>query len=170
VEHPVASTALVFWFFTALIGLYMTGVAVDFGRPVGESANTHWPTWLMAWHPLTATVFVTMWLVYLNTFDPLLGWLSFGLLIVVAALGDVLLVTWIKDRRAERKATDTYVPEVRNYVPAHHQGVVQQDAPDRVPVTSLTERRIPTIAVYSHGFTASVTILLVLLSCLGVGR
>jgi len=44
-----------------------------------------------------------MWLVYMSTDDDLLGWLSLATLLLVAALGDVVLVTWVQDRRKERK-------------------------------------------------------------------
>jgi hypothetical protein len=46
---------------------------------------------------------------------------------------------------------------------------VQAPAPERVPVTALEERRIPSIAVAVHGLLALVTMVMVLLCALGVG-
>jgi hypothetical protein len=45
---------------------------------------------------------------------------------------------------------------------------VQVTAPDTVPVTELDERRIPSVAVAAHGTLAVITIVMVLLVCLGV--
>jgi len=168
----VASATFVIWLLTALIGAYMSGVAMGLGRPVGDPANTHWPTWLMFVHPTAAFVGLTVWIFFMADGDRLLAWIAFADLVLVAALGDVLLVTWLKDRRAEKRAEGADVREVKmvkNYVPRPQQGVVQAPAPEMVPVTALEERRIPTIAVASHGLLAVVTMAMVLLCALGVG-
>ena len=166
----MASTTLVIWLFTAAGGLYMMGVSVGFGRPVGEPANTHWPSWLMFAHPSLAVGGIAVWIVYMVNGERALAWVAFADLVLVAALGDVLLVTWLKDRRAERRAVQGgAVKEVKNYVPRPEQGQIRPEAPETVPVTALEERRIPSVAVAAHGLLAVLTIVLVLLSALGVG-
>jgi hypothetical protein len=168
----VASTALVIWLVTSLLGAYMMGVSAGLGRPVGDPANTHWPTWLMFAHPTAAAIGVSVWIVYMATGDRVFAWVALADLVLVLGLGDVLLITWLKDRRAEQRAEGGSlddVKRVKNYVPRPRQGRVQAPAPETVPVTALEERRIPTIAVVTHGLLAGLTTLLVLLSALGVG-
>jgi hypothetical protein len=91
----VASAALVIWLVTGSTGLSMMGVAVGFSRPVGEPANTHWPSWLMFAHPTFAGAGVTAWMVYMAYDYRALARVSLADLVLVAALGDVLLVPWL---------------------------------------------------------------------------
>jgi hypothetical protein len=149
----------------------MLGIAMDMGRPKEEPANTHWPSFLMFIHPAFAFAGAVVFFMYLMYDERALAWIAFADLLLVAALGDVLLVSWLKARRGERKAEhgDGPVPMVKNYVPTPRQGEVQVEAPERVPVTALSEQRIPGLAVAAHGALAVVTIVLVLLTALGVG-
>jgi manganese efflux pump family protein len=165
----VASTALVIWLLTALIGLYMFGMSIGIGRPAGERASTHWPSWLMFLHPTMAVAGVVIWIIYMSYGYQALAWLAFADLILVAALGDVLLLVWLKDRRSEQHPQEGQVKRVKNYVPRPRQGRAQHQAPETVAVTELDERRIPPIAVTTHGILAVLTIVLVLLAALGVG-
>lgn len=163
----MASVTLVIWSITALIGFYMFAVSIGIGRPVGEPANTHWPSWLVFLHPTLAVTGLGVWIVYLSYPERWLTWTAFVLLLLVAGLGDVLLMTWVKDRRAAARAGSDGVKQVKNYVPRPQQGRVQAPAPETVPVTELEERRIPLIAVATHGLLAVVTILLVFLFAIG---
>jgi hypothetical protein len=166
----MAATALVIWIITAMGGLYMLILAMDMGRPKEQPANTHWPSFLMFIHPTLAVAGAVVWYLYLVYDEKALAWVAFADLILVAGLGDVLLVSWLKDRRGEKKAEGGgAVPMVKNHVPTPHQGRVQVEAPDMVPVTALSEQRIPPFAVAAHGGLAVLTIVLVLLSALGVG-
>jgi hypothetical protein len=113
----VASTALVIWMITALIGFYMFGMSIGIGRPAGEAASTHWPSWLMFLHPTMAVTGIAVWIVYMSYGYRALAWVSFTDLILVAALGDVLLVVWLMDRRSEHHPKRGKVKWVKNYVP-----------------------------------------------------
>jgi hypothetical protein len=159
---------MVIWSITALIGFYMFGVSLGIGRAVGQPSSTHWPSWLVFLHPTLAVVGLAVWIVYMNYPEQALAWAALVDLLLVATLGDVLLVTWLKDRRAELRAGPDGVKQVKNYVPRPQQGRVQAPAPETVPVTALEERRIPLVAVLTHGVLAVVTILLVLLFAVGV--
>ena len=75
------------------------------------------------------------------------GRVTFADLVLVAALGDVLLLVWLRDRRSAEHPDGGQVKRVKNYVPRPQQGRVQHQAPDTVPVTDLDERRIPPVAV-----------------------
>jgi hypothetical protein len=169
----MGATALVIWIITAMGGLYMLGITMDMGRPREEAANTHWPSFLMFLHPAFAFAGAAVYYMFLMYDERSLAWIAFADLVLVATLGDVLLVTWLKDRRGERRAEQAgatrAVPMVRNYVPRPQQGRVQVEAPERVPVTALSEQRIPSLAVAAHGGLAVLTIVLVFLTAIGVG-
>jgi hypothetical protein len=166
----MAQTALVLWIITAMGGLYMLGIAMDMGRPKEEPANTHWPSFLMFIHPAFAFAGAVVFFMYLMYDERVLAWIAFADLLLVAGLGDVLLVSWLKARRGEKRADrGGPVPVVKNYVPTPRQGQVQVEAPTRVPVTALSEQRIPGLAVSAHGLLAVVTIVLVFLTAVGVG-
>jgi hypothetical protein len=168
----VAATALALWALTASIGFYMFGTSIGIARPLGEQAKTHWPSWLVFLHPTFAVAGLGIYMVYLGYDIKPLAWVAFADLLLVAVLGDVLLVSWLKARRNELKAVrdpeHQEVARVRNYAPRPQQGRVQVTAPDTVPVTELDERRIPPVAVAAHGTLAVITIVMVLLVCLGV--
>jgi hypothetical protein len=172
----VAGTALALWGATMLGGAYMFMVAAGISRPAGESAHSHWPSWLMFVHASLAVGGAAMWVGYMISHAHVLTWLSFVDLLVVAGLGDLLFVSWFKARRALAVAErGGPVERVKDYVPlnvppAEPGQRMQQVAVDlEVPVTELEEMRIPTIAVLAHGGLAVLTILAVLLTALGVG-
>ena len=166
----MAGVALATWFMAALVGFYMASLTLDLSRPVGEAANTHMSSLILFVHPSIAVAGAGVWIAYLVYHDGWLAWTGFAFLVVVATLGDMMLVGWLKTKKLEKQAADGgAVPMVSNLVPRLSQGRVQVEVPDQVPVTALVERRIPTIAVSTHGLLAVITIVLVLLCALGVG-
>jgi len=169
----VAGTALALWGMTMVGGAYMFMMAMGLSRGPGEPAHSHWPTSLMFVHAGVAAGGAALWAAYMIYDEQILAWISFGVLLVVAALGDVLFVTWFKDRRAEKAAErGGEVARVRDYVPtnvpppASGDRMAQENPDTTVPVTQLEERRIPTIAVVAHGGLAVLTILLVLIEAI----
>jgi hypothetical protein len=172
----VAGTALASWVLTMLVGGYMFAVSMGRGRPAGQPAHSHWPTWLMFVHASLAVGGAAVWVGYMATDDRVVAWVSFGDLVLVAALGDVLFATWFKDgwalRRARRKGRTATVKEhtPTNVLPERPgERVSQVEVDTTVPVDALEELRIPVIAVVTHGALAGLTLLLVLLVALGVG-
>ncbi|MFB8177761.1 hypothetical protein ACFC8N_17200 [Streptomyces sp. NPDC055966] len=79
-----------------------------------------------------------------------LAWTAFGLLLPVALLGFVMLARWIPVYRDRDRATAT---------PA------AAGAEGTVPA----ERHFPLPVVLAHGLLAMVTLVLVLLTALGIG-
>ena len=75
-----------------------------------------------------------MWIVYVIIGSAILTWIAFGLLVLVAILGDVMFLRW---RRSRTEGTP--------------------------------EARFPVAVVYTHGLFAVTTIVLVLLTALGIG-
>jgi hypothetical protein len=172
----VVGTALALWGATMLVGAYMFMVAAGMSRPAGESAHSHWPSWLMFVHASAALGGAGLLVAYLVTKTHVLTWISFVDLLLVAGLGDWLFVSWFKARRAVAAAErGEPVKRVRDYVPLNvpptepGQRMQQVEVDQDVAVTDLQEMRIPTIAVLAHGGLAVLTIVTVLLAALGVG-
>ena len=169
----MAGTALALWSLTILGGSYMFVMAMGLGRPPGTAAHSRWPTWLMFLHGGSAVGGAGVWIGYMVTREQWVAWASFVILLLVAGLGDVLFVTWFKDRRAvaraERGGEVERVPDrvPRNIPPpVVGQRMAQVDTDATVPVTELEENRIPALAVYAHGGLAVMTIVLVLITAI----
>ncbi|MER7209530.1 hypothetical protein [Streptosporangium sp. NPDC000239] len=135
--------ALVTWVVTALGGFHMLGTWLSRG---GARGGSHLPVPVIFGHFALAAVGLVVWVVYLIADLNALAWIAFVLLVPVALLGFVMLARWIPVYRARA----TTVPS----------------AGER---TAPAERHFPVVVVAAHGLFAVVTVLLVLLSALGVG-
>jgi manganese efflux pump family protein len=135
----MAIAALITWLVTAGLGFTMlrTWIANGALRPAGgdRSAATRLPPPLVFGHFLLAAAGLVVWIIYLIIDKQVLVWIAFGLLVVVAILGDLLFARWWHSRREE----------------------------------AMPESRLPTPLVYGHGLFAVVTLVLVLLTGIGVG-
>jgi hypothetical protein len=145
--------ALITWVITALGGLYMLGIWIQRGGVRQQQTGTsRLPAPVVFGHFALAAVGLVVWIVYVVADRSALAWASFGLLLPVALLGFVMLARWIPVRR-ERATADAAVaaagPGAEGTVPA--------------------ERHFPVPVVLAHGLLAVVTLVLVLLSALGVG-
>jgi hypothetical protein len=95
---------------------------------------------------LAAAGLVT-WIVYLVTDSAVLAWIAFADLVLVALLGGLLVRRWAKDGRSAMNADR------------------RSDAAE----LDLAEQHIPRAPVVLHGIFATSTMVLVLLSALGIG-
>ncbi|MEU6104100.1 hypothetical protein [Streptomyces flaveolus] len=135
--------ALVTWVITALGGFYMLGTWLSRGGARG--GNSHLPVPVIFGHFALAAIGLVVWIVYVVADKDALAWTAFVLLVPVALLGFVMLARWLPVHRA--RATTT--------------AAAGQDGP--------AERHFPVAVVLAHGLFAVVTVVLVLLSALGVG-
>lgn len=152
--------ALVTWLVTAVGGFVMLGVWLSRGGARAQSrasatagpggaggtaAATTTPTRLapplVFGHFLLAVAGLIVWLIYLVTDNTALAWTAFVLLLPVAVLGFTMLARWIG-------AGD------------HRHGSTAGSRP---------ESHFPLPVVIGHGLFAVATVLLVLLTALGVG-
>lgn len=141
--------ALVTWLLTAVGGFYMLGVWIAKGG--SRTARTsHFPPAVVFGHFALAAVGLVVWIIYLVTDMDALAWIAFILLIPTAALGFVMLARWIPTYRATTAATA---------------GGPGAAAADQTPA----EQNFPVGVVAGHGLLAVVTVVLVLLTALGVG-
>ncbi|MEU0405203.1 hypothetical protein ABZ318_34320 [Streptomyces sp. NPDC006197] len=137
--------ALVTWLITALGGFFMLGVWIRRGGVRQQRTGTsRLPAPVLFGHFVLAAVGLVVWIVYLAVDRTALAWTAFGLLVPVALLGFVMLARWLPVLRAGTAGT-----------PA------DAEAP--------AERHFPVPVVIGHGLFAVATVLLVLLTALGVG-
>ncbi|RSM95625.1 hypothetical protein DMB42_49670 [Nonomuraea sp. WAC 01424] len=143
--------ALITWLVTALGGFYMLGTWIARGgvrqQKTGESKL---PAPVIFGHFLLAAAGLVVWIIYLFADATALAWLAFGLLVPVALLGFVMLARWIPVHRGRVARLGSG--------PAPAEGA---------PVPA--ERGFPVPVVAGHGLFAVATVVLVLLSALGVG-
>jgi hypothetical protein len=143
--------ALVAWVVTALGGFVMLGQWVSRGGLRQQrSGATRFPAGLMFSHSGLAAAGLVIWIIYLITGTSGLGWVAFVLLIPVALLGFIMLIRWI--------------PVYRGHAVAAGSGVAGSLPAEAEPA----ERHLPVPVVVAHGLFAVVTVVLVLLTALGV--
>src|SRR4051812_17905320 len=149
--------ALVTWVITAGFGFYMLTTWVRAGgvrQTAGATSNFQPP--VVFGHFLLAAAGLVVWIIYLVVDKDVLAWVAFADLVVVAGIGDLLVLRWLRDRRGGNAPSGD---------PASVPG-----APTRTHVgTALAEQEIPFAVVATHGVFAVATVVLVLLVALGVG-
>jgi hypothetical protein len=148
----MALTALATWIITALGGGYMLAVTLRTGNPDTPTTGSHLPPSVMFLHPLAAVAGLCVWIAFVANGERVLAWIAAVDLLLVAGLGDILLVCWLKNRRQARAETSPRAAVLEG------------------PTAGLAEQQIPVAAVVGHGLLAVLTIALVFLSALGVGN
>ena len=142
--------ALITWLITAGVGSFMLARWVSHGG-LGRSGGgaTHFQPVRVFGHFLLAAAGLIVWIVYLLTDNSVLGWIAFADLVLVALLGGLLVKRWAADGRAAMAADS------------------DRSAAARV---DLAEQHIPRPPVILHGVFAVSTVVLVLLTILGIGQ
>ncbi|MFG2289410.1 hypothetical protein ACGFOU_25490 [Streptomyces sp. NPDC048595] len=138
--------ALITWVITALGGFYMLGSWLSRGG--ARAGISRLPVPVVFGHFALAAAGLVVWLVYLVTDKDALAWTAFGLLVPVALLGFVMLARWLPTYRTRSAAASAAAAGQRSE-PA--------------------ERHFPVPVVAGHGLFAVVTVVLVLLTALGIG-
>jgi hypothetical protein len=138
--------ALVTWVITASFGSFMLiRWASRGGLRRGGAAATHFSRARVFTHFGLAAGGLVVWIAYLVTNSSLLAWIALADLFLVATLGALLVTRWAKDGRAAMRGSPP-------------PGGVE-----------LAEQQISRPPVVLHGIFAVSTLVLVLLSALGVG-
>lgn len=135
--------ALVTWLIAALGGFYLIGTWIARGG-ARSGGTTRFPTVVPFGHFLLAAAGLVVWIVYVFADQPGLAWIAFVILLPVALLGFTMFVRWIPSYRARAAAAG-----------------VEAAAP--------AEQSFPVAIVVAHGLFAVVTLVLVLLTALGLG-
>lgn len=142
--------ALITWVLTALGGFYMLGTWISQGGH-RQPSSSHLPPAVIFSHFGLAALGLVLWIIYLFTDSDALKWIAFVILLPVAALGFVMLLRWIP----------TYRDRSRAGADAAVEPAADVDRP--------AESHFPVPVVLGHGALAVVTLVLVLLTALGVG-
>ncbi|MGY4099930.1 hypothetical protein ACW2Q0_10280 [Nocardia sp. R16R-3T] len=137
--------ALIVWLLTAVGGFVLLGTWIAKGG-ARQPSSSHLPPPVVFGHFLLAVAGLIVWIVYLAVDNDALAWIAFALLIPVALLGLAMLLRWLPVYRA-RTATDVATAGAAE--PA--------------------EKHFPIAIVGGHGVLAVTTVVLVLLTALGVG-
>ncbi len=134
--------ALITWVATAAFGFFMLAIWWSRG---GMKQGTGIRPLLILSHFLLAAIGLVIWLAYLANDSDSLAWIAFVLLAVVALLGWTMFAIWYQRRQSS--------------------GAVAEAVDPSTPA----EQHFPVAAVALHGVLAVTTVVLVLLTALGVG-
>jgi hypothetical protein len=153
--------ALITWLITALGGIYLLGTWLAHGglrqqRP----RTTRLPTPMIFGHGLLAATGLLVWIIYLAVGGSALAWIAFLILFPVALLGLTMFAHWLSAVRAPA-ARPAYAPA--GATPAASGGM---PAPEQAAVPA--ERHFPIPVVVGHGLLAVTTLLLVLITAMGI--
>ena len=138
--------ALISWIVTALAGATLFSIWLSRGglRRQGAGAS-RFPPALIFGHPILAATGLIIWIIYLASDTDGLRWVAFAILVVVAALGFTMARLWRQERAARVAAA----------------GADRAELPP--------EQHFPVPLIGLHGLLALATLVLVLLTALGIG-
>lgn len=134
----MAVAALICWIITALGGFVLMGRWIAGGGARPGSA-TRLPAPIVFAHFLFAAIGLVLWVVYLVIDSSVLAWVSFALLVVIAAAGFTMFARWL---------------------PVFQSRPGTEGAP---------EKQFPVVVVAAHGIVAVATVVTVLLAAVGLG-
>jgi hypothetical protein len=162
--------ALIVWFITALWGLYMLAVWLienDATRQGNSASRLPLPVILA--HVAFAVTGLVVWVAYLLLDRPVLAWTAVGILVAIALLGLTMFARWIP---VYRTAEEVSVPvgAMSGAAPGAEPGATPRTAPGMPSLRELpAEGSFPLLIVLAHGVFAVSTVVLVVLTALGVG-
>jgi hypothetical protein len=138
--------ALIAWLITAGGGFVLLSIWLMRGgmRQQHEAGNRIRPPLILS-HFLLAAAGLVVWIIYVISDKDALAWVAFAILAVVAVLGWTMFAIWLRRRQARTSGTEVTAPGM----PA--------------------EQHFPVPVVALHGLLAVTTVVLVLLTALGVG-
>jgi hypothetical protein len=153
----IALVALITWVITAGGGFYMLATWLAKGGVRQRPRATHLPPGLLFGHFLLAAAGLVVWIIYLFAPGPALAWAALIILAVVAVGGFAMLARWIHVYRR---------PYATVAAPTAGGGTTEAEAST---AKAPPERHFPPVVVAAHGLFAAATLVLVLLTALGVG-
>jgi manganese efflux pump family protein len=139
--------ALITWIITALGGFFLLATWVRNGGH-RQPGTSRFPPALPFGHFALAAAGLIVWIIYVASDSDALAWIAFILLVPVALLGFTMFARWLPSYRERGTPTG-----------AAHTATASAPA----------ERSFPVAVVAGHGVFAVVTVVLVLLTALGVG-
>jgi hypothetical protein len=177
--------ALITWIVTALGGLYLLAIwLIEYDPDFQRAAATRLPVPVVSGHVLFAVGGLVVWLMYLVTDEDIFAYATAAVLAFVATFGLTMAVRWISVYRSAplpprtsvlsgaqptvaQAATDAWTPRESYADDTRRISFSDQVRPGELAVPP--ERHFPLSVVIGHGLFATVTIVLVVLTLLGVG-
>ena len=158
----MAYIALIAWFITALGGLYMLVVwLIENDATDQRHSASRLPLPVIVGHVTLAVSGLAVWVGYLVLDRDVLAWTALCLLGAIALLGITMFARWIPVYRTQGAMPEpVLVPVGAGLKPAQPAMVIQDGPP---------EGNFPLFIVIAHGTFAVSTVVLVLLSALGIG-
>jgi hypothetical protein len=154
--------ALITWIVTAGFGFFMLiRWATRGGVKKVDGAGTHLPPVRVFTHFGLAAAGLIIWIIYVVTDSTILAWIAVVDLVIIATIGVVMVRQWAKDGRAAMAAAAAGAGDA-------NAGTVEARRVDAGTV-DLAEQHIPRPPVVLHGIFAVSTLILVLLTALGLG-
>jgi hypothetical protein len=161
--------ALIVWFITALWGLYMLAVwLIENDATRKGTAASRLPLPVILAHVTFAVTGLIVWVAYLLLDRPALAWTAVGILVAIALLGLTMFARWIPVYRMADEEVSVPV--------GARSGGAPGAAPAPGPVAGIgslrelpAEGSFPLLIVLAHGVFAVSTVVLVVLTALGVG-
>lgn len=139
--------ALITWFVAILAGLYMLAVWLIENDVTSRSTPSRLPPPVIFGHLLLAGTGFTLWVGYLVMHRKVLAWAAVAVLLGIATLGLTMFLRWVPVYRGGE--------DLAGASPADYE----------IPA----EGHFPVILVAMHGLLAVTTLILVLLTALGLG-
>ncbi len=176
--------ALVTWVITVLAGLFLLAIwLIEYDPDFQRAAATRLPVPVISSHAALAICGLIVWVSYLITGEDQFAYATLAILGLVVCLGITMAVRWVKVVRttqAPPKRVPMAVPAtaaigpsgVSAFEPASSANGSSSGSPPARAGSSLLvppERHFPMAVVIGHGVFAVTTVVLVLLSVLGLG-
>jgi hypothetical protein len=145
--------SVIFWIVTIFIGLFLLAIwLIEYDPDYQRAEATRLPISVISGHVLLAVTGLAVWITYLVTDAERLAWVTVAILMVVVSFGITMAVRWIGVYREHRNPS-----------------AAERPGGDPARLTVPPERHFPPAVVIGHGVFATATILLVVLTALGVG-
>jgi len=169
----MSEIALLTWVVTALGGLFLLAIwLIEYDPDFQRAAATRLPVPVISGHATLAILGLAIWVTYLITGDDQFAWATLAILAAVVSLGLTMATRWVvvyrttaKPARGRVAAAAVAAGPGRAAGTAHLSSNSDRAREFLVP----PERHFPVAVVIGHGVFAFTTVILVLLTVLGIG-
>jgi hypothetical protein len=174
--------ALITWFTTALVGLYLLVIwLIEYDPEFQAEAATRLPVPVISTHVLLAVGGLVLWAAYLITDAMALAWAAAAVLIVVATLGLSMALRWVGVHQARNAPAKTDAATnvdlaagvtvragaTTGWAATSGNATSWNGGSGSLQLTAPPERHFPLPVVIAHGIFAAITVGLVLLTVFG---
>jgi hypothetical protein len=167
----MSEIALLTWVVTALGGLFLLAIwLIEYDPDFQRAAATRLPVPVISGHAMLALFGLATWVTYLITDNDQFAWATLAILAVVVSLGLTMATRWVVVYRSTDKPARAHVAAVAAG-PGGAAGAGQVGSANESAREFLVppERHFPVSVVIGHGIFAFTTVVLVLLTVLGIG-